>query len=246
MKKIIALALSTCIIICFSRCNQKTSQELPSRNPDSVKKIIIALNEEIFRSLDNPEKFRAFYEDSILSAFTNGQIMTSSIALSHELWHNYILPHDYSFRLFGNTAILSYLFTHYVIHNKDTIFHNIRSTKTFVFNNGQWRVACSAGTEIYDNHFKPIIDKHEKEYASYVGNYQYGDGHIDTVFVKNGKLYDKSGDPDGAWNFAVSDGEYMIKEELDRLSFGKDSKGVVTYYTITNPDGQYWVCPKIK
>jgi hypothetical protein len=245
MKIIIALAFSLCIIICFSRCNQKPAQELPSSNPDSVKKTIIALNEGIFRSLDNPEKFRTFYEDSILSAFTNGEIKTSSIALSHELWHNYILPHDYSFRLFGNTAILSYLFTHYAIHNKDTILHNIRSTKTFVFNNGQWKVACSAGTEIYDNHFKPIIDKHEKDYASYAGYYQSNKGEIDTVFVKDGKLYDKSGG-DGTLNFPVSDGEYMIKGDFGRLSFGKDSKGVVTYYTITDIDGQQWVCPKIK
>jgi len=245
MKKIIALALSTCIIICFSRCNQKTAQELPSSNPDIVKKTIIALNEEIYRSMGNPEKFRTLYEDSVVAALANGEITTSSIAFSHDLWHNYILPHDYTFRLFGKTAILSFLFTAYEIQNKDSIFHSIRGTKTFVFNNGQWKVACAAATEIYNNHFKPIVDKHVKDYASYVGIYQYNASQLDTVFIKDGKLYDKGGSGD-TYDFAVNDNEYMFDGDLTRLSFGRDAKGLVSYYTITNPDGQHWKCPKIK
>jgi len=245
MEKIIALALSVCTIICFSRCNHTLNQDPNPNNPDSVKKIIIALNEEIFRSMENPEKFQTFCEDSMLSALSDGEIKTSSIALSHDLWHNYILPHDYTFRLFGNTAVLSYLYTNYEIFNKDTIFHNLRSLKAFVFNNGKWRVACAAGAEVPVNYFKAIIDKHEKDYASYVGNYQFKSSEVDTVFVKDSKLYDKSGG-DSNLNFPVSDGEYMIKGDLSRLSFGKDSKGVVAYYTITNSDGQQWKCPKIK
>ena len=38
----------------------------------------------------------------------------------------------------------------------------------------------------------------------------------------------------------------MTDENLERVEFGKDSKGVVTYLTIIDPDGQKYRCPKIK
>jgi hypothetical protein len=244
MKKIVALTISVCIIICFSRCSQTSNQDPHQSNPDSVKKIIIALNEEMFRSMGNPEKYQTFCEDSMLAAFSNGGIKESSTALSHDLTPYYTLPHDYVFRLFGKTAILSYLYISYEIFNNDTIFHSIRSLKTFVFNNGGWKVVGTAGVEIPVNYFKPVIDKNEKNYALYSGYYQYNKNEIDTIFVKDGKLYDKSGNEN--WNFPVNDNAYMINGDLGRLSFGKDSNGNIAYYTITNPDGQKWKCPKIK
>jgi hypothetical protein len=251
MKKIIAVALSVCIIICFSRCSQKPTQELPSSNPDSVKKAIIALNDELFSSMGNPEKYQTYCEDSMLTA-ADGEIATSSNFLSHNLYQRYIAPHDYTFRLFGNTAILSYLNTSYELVGKDTIFHSLRILKTFAFNNGKWKVAGFAAGNVPVSYFKPVSDKHIKDYRSYVGYYQYKPGEVDTIFLKDGKLYDKSGSDAPQWNFPVNDNEYMTRNDvtglsdLTRLSFGKDSNGVVAYYTITNYDGQHWKCPKIK
>jgi hypothetical protein len=231
-------------VICFIKCNHGPSVESNNSNPDSVKKIIIALNEEIYRSMDNPEKYQTFFEDSMLYV-ADGEIVTSIKKLSHDLWARYILPHDYTFRLFGNTAVLSYLSTSYELVNKDTIFHSLRSLRTFALNNGKWKVTCSGLSNVPVNYFKPIVDKHEKDYASYVGNYQINSREVDTVFTKDGKLFDKSGG-DAVLNFPVNDNEYMINGDLGRLSFGKDCKGVVSYYTITNQDGQSWKCPKIK
>jgi hypothetical protein len=245
MKKITALVLSFGFIICFSRCSHTPKQDPNQSNPDSLKKVIIALNEEIFRSMNNLEKFQSYYEDSIVAAMSSGEIQTSSKALSHGLLRNYILPHDYTFRLFGNTAVLSYLYTNFELVGNDTTFHSLRGLKAFAYNNGKWKVVGGAGVEIPVNYFKPIVDKHEKDYASYVGVYQYEPGNPDTVFIKDGKLYDRSG-PNINWNFPVNENEYMIKGDLSRLSFGKDSNGVIAYYTITNPDGQQRKCPKIK
>jgi hypothetical protein len=244
MKHSIVLTISMCIIICFSKCNQKNAHELPSSNPDSVKKIIIALNDVIFHSMDNPEKFQSFCEDSMLTSLSDGAIVTSSKKISHDLLHIFILPHDYTFRLFGNTAVLSYLSTGYEIINDDTIFYSLRNLKTFVFDNGKWRVACVGGAEVPINYVRSVVDKHEKDYASYAGYYQSKKGEVDTVFVKDGKLYDKSGGGENL-NFSVNDNAHMIMGDLGRLSFGKDSKGGIAYYTITNPDGQKYKCPKL-
>jgi hypothetical protein len=90
-----------------------------------------------------------------------------------------------------------------------------------------------------------LIDKHKKDYASYAGYYQYKPSVVDTFFVKDGKLFDKIGG-DEEWNFPVKDNEYMVNNGLGRISFGKDSKGVVAYYTATNSYSQQWKCPKIK
>ncbi|HEY1869630.1 MAG TPA: hypothetical protein VGG71_01160, partial [Chitinophagaceae bacterium] len=141
MNKIIALVLYVCIIFCFARCNHKLSQISVSNNPDSVKKTIIALNDECYRAYPNPEKVQAFFEDSLLVAGPD-QFMTSSYAVSHDLGSISVLPHNYTFKLFGNTAVLSYLLSAYEIIDGDTIYHNTRDLKTFVFSNGKWKVAC--------------------------------------------------------------------------------------------------------
>jgi hypothetical protein len=244
MKKITALALSICIILCFSRYSQTPKQDPNQSNPDSVKKIIIALNDECYHAYGNPEKFKTFCQDSMFAVGDNS-FFNSSNALSHDLSRILVFPHDYSFQLFGNTAIISYLFKAYEIINGDTIFYNLRNLRTFVMDKEAWKIAANASTVQTVNYFKPIVDKHVKDYSSYVGIYQLNDRQVDTIFTRDGKLYDKMGFGD-TYDFAVNENEYMIKDDLSRLSFGKDSKGAVAYYTITKPDGQYWKCPKIK
>ena len=243
MKKITTLALSVCIILCFSRYSQTPKQDPNQSNPDSVKKIIIALNDECYHAYGNPEKFKSFCEDSMFASGGNN-FFTSSNALSRDLLRILVYPHDYSFQLFGNTAIISYLFSAYEIFNSDTIFYSLRNLRTFVLDKGSWKVAANSSAVQTVNYFKPIVDKHEKDYASYVGVYQFNSS-LDTVFIRDGKLYDKGGYGD-TYNFAVNDNEYMFDGDLTRLSFGRDAKGAVSYYTITNPDGQHWKCPKIK
>ena len=244
MKKIIALALSVCIIICFSRYSQTPKQDPNQNNPDSVKKIIIALNDECYHAYGNPEKFKSFCEDSMF-AMGGDDFYTSSNAMSQDLPKISVFPHDYSFQLFGNTAMLSYLLTRYDIINGDTILKSLRNLRTFVLDNGNWKIAGNTTAVKTVSYFKPIIDKHVKDYPSYVGVYQFKAGELDTVFIKDGKLYDKGGGGD-TYDFAVGDNEYMYDGDFTRLSFGRNAKGVVTYYTITDYDGQHWKCPKIK
>jgi len=246
MKKIIILAISVCTIFCFSRCNQKIDQDTALNNPDSIKKIIIALNDECYRAYDDPKKFRSFCEDSML-VVGNDNFMTSSYAMSNDLNRISVYPHDYTFKLFGNTAVISYLITGYEILKGDTIFHRSRNLRTFAFNNGNWKIASNASISQLINYYKPVPEKNQKYYPSYVGVYQVDTNIFDTIFVKDGKLYDRqTGDSNAYWNFPVNDNEYMAPYNLDRIVFGRDSKGVVAYYTDKLINGQELKCLKIK
>ncbi len=245
MKKAIALTLSLCVTIFFTNCSQRAIKDPNQSNPDSVKKIILAISHEMFQARNNPEKLKKYYEDSLL-VVGDDFFMTSSEDFLRDLYtHISVPPHDFTIKLFGNTAIVSSLETVYDLINGDTIFHSLRNLRIFAFNGEKWKVASYAFGKQTVNYYRPVIGNHEKAYAAYVGIYQSNVHEADTVFVKDGNLFDKSGS-DAQLNFPVSDNEYMINGDLGKLSFGRDAKGVVSYYTITNPDGQHWKCPKIK
>src|SRR5450755_711477 len=134
MKRIAFLVLCLSIALPISKCSRLTSQDPVSSNPDSVKKIIITLNGEMMEAIKekNPNKYQALCVDSLLTVGDN-MFMSSAYALSHDLSAGIAVPaHDYTFRLIGNTAILSYLSVSYEIIHSDTIFDSKRTLKTFV------------------------------------------------------------------------------------------------------------------
>jgi hypothetical protein len=241
MIKIIVLPLLA--VLSLSAYSQKMSPESVLNNPDSVKKIIIMLNDECYHSYDNPKKFQSFCEDSML-VLRDDVFMTSSNAMSQDLIRISVFPHDYTFKLSGNTAIISYLWAGYEIFNGDTIFYSGRNLRTFALNNGKWKIAVNASGSHSVNYFKPVAEINQKNYSSYAGIYKEN-ATFDTVFVKDGKLYDKSGG-DPTWDFPVNNSEYMTIENLERITFGKDSAGTISYFTVIEPDGQKFRCPKIK
>jgi|GEM_PF-1916656 len=248
MKRIAFLVLCLSMAVCFTKCSRPTSQDSGSINPDSVKKIIITLNGEMMEAIKekNPNKYQALCVDSLLTVGDN-MFMSSAYALSHDLSAGIAVPaHDYTFRLIGNTAILSYLSVSYEMVNGDSVFDSKRTLKTFVLDSGKWKMAAVAFGTRDVNYFTPVAEKHQKEYPQYAGIYQYDAQYADTVFVKDGKLYDAAtgGKPD--LNFPVSDSEYMTKGNLFKVVFGKDAKGRIAYYTEIRSDGQRWKLPKVK
>lgn len=86
--------------------------------------------------------YESFCEDSLMACSYENDFSTSSSMVSHDLYTIYLVPpHDYTFRLFGGTAILTFLETALEIVNADTIFHNVRVTKTFAYDHGTWKMA---------------------------------------------------------------------------------------------------------
>lgn len=243
MKKIMFFLLTLAIAICFIKCNHTPSVESNKNNPDSVKKTILALSDSIFHSVRNPEKFQTYCEDSLL-VVGDGYYLTSSKAFSKDLYSLCLVPpHDFTFRLYDNTAILSNVSTWYEMFNGDTVYFSMRNLRTFVFSNGKWKLVANAFGREPVNYFKPVTDK--KNYASYAGVYKVNTGNLDTIIVKDGKLYDKQAGLDKL-EFPINDSEYMTAGNLDRFVFAKNSEGNIESYAEIGYDGQKTIAPKIK
>jgi hypothetical protein len=192
------------------------------------------------------KKYVAFCEDSILVSYNEG-FMTSADALSKDLVHGIIVPrHDYTFRLFGNTVMVSYLTTLSEYIANDTIYHDIRMTRVFAFDNGQWKMAGEFMAPQLKNYFEPIEEKNARFYKEYAGVYQYKSSFADTFMVKEGKLYYAGTGDTPQLVFPVSESVYMIRKDLFRTTFGRDATGKVAYYNIIGYDGQVLKVPKVK
>ena len=246
MKNRITYIFIAFVTINLISCNNLPVLQTTSMNQDSVKAVIINIQNKMLAASSNPSNYESYCEDSMLSMYDR-EFTTSAYSLSHDLSSGILVPpHNYEFRLFGYTAILTFLQTFYEVINSDSVFHNVRVMKTFVFNNGQWKQASICTSSQQENYFKPVADIHRNEYNEYSGVYKWKDGALDTVFVKDGKLYDKFPNEQPALNYPVSDSEYMVKHDLGRIVYKKDKNGKVAYYTFIRSDGQRIRIPKLK
>ena len=247
MKNIINLILITSVTICLISCNNQPVKQTPSMNQDSIKAVIIDLQNKMLFATADPAKYESYSEDSMMSMYDRA-FSSSAHSLSHDLSNgNTVSPHDYKFRLFSNTALLTFLQTFYEVINGDSVFQNVRVMKTFVFNNGQWKQASMCTSLQQENYFKPVAENHQNEYNDYAGVYQWKDGFADTVFVKDGKLYERFTNEEPTLNFPVSDSEYMEKHDLSRVVYNnRDKNGKVAFYTFIRSDGQRFRVPKMK
>lgn len=246
---LIAAVLSIMLVSCQSNPLKTTE----AYNADSVKTIIMNIQQQMFTASAIPDEetraktFESFCEDSLIASSSENNFYTHSSMISHDLYTKYLVPpHDFTFRLFGGTAILSFLETALVIFNADTNFHNVRVTKTFSFDHGTWKMSSLSSTLQPINYFRPIPEKHKNYYPDYAGVYQWSPSILDTIFLKDGKLYhEPNADPESLI-YPVDDSTYMSKNELVRYVFGRDKNGKVTHYTFVRYDGQTIRIPKIR
>ncbi len=250
MKKIIAFITIVTVAICFSNCNSNPAHQVVSANTDSVKNIILDIQNKMLSaaadSVHGAEKYASFCEDSLIFSY-DGIYMTSAYAVSNDLIHGMSTPpHDVAFRLYGNTAILSFREKSYEIANGDSVFHDVRIVKTFVQDHGTWKMAaiCTALQPV--NYFKAVAEKHPQLYNEYAGVYQLNSSTADTVFIKDGKLYEAFTGENPSIDFPVNDSEYMVKDDLGRIIFGRDLKGKISYFTLVRYDGQRLKAPKVR
>jgi hypothetical protein len=241
------------ILVTFlSNCNNILKQQTASLNKDSVEAAIMDIHIKMMDARNKGTKegqaaFASYCDDSLLCS-ENSTFMTSAYALSQDLINGSIVPpHDYIFRLMGNTALLSYLETTYELIGYDTAFQNRRITKVFVLKNDIWKMGgIFINPEQTNNYTNAVTEKNQRYYSEYAGIYQWKPNMADTFFVKDGKLYDAMTDSPATPSFPVSDSEYMSKSDLGRVIFGRNAKGKVSYYTYVLTDGQRVRIPKVK
>lgn len=252
MQKLLTFFLIITIAVCLSNCNNQPVQQTAILNPDSVKAIIMDLQEKLMtamkdRTKEGQAKYASYCDDSLLCS-ENSTFMNSAYALSQDLIDGLVVPpHDYIFRLMGNTALLTYLETTYELIGYDSLYQNRRVTKVFILKNGVWKMGgLFINATQDDNHTKAVPEKNQRFYNEYAGVYQWKPGMADTVFVRDGKLYDVMTGSSEAQSFPVNDSEYMSKTDLGKVIFGRDATGKVSYYTYVITDGQRVRVPKVK
>jgi len=238
------------IYICIISCDNKPSNQSSPDKSDSIKKIILNIQQQMQSaysdSIHGAEKFAFFCEDSVITTY-EGNYESSSYALSHDLPKGTTIPpHKFIFRLFDKTVLLSFLVTNYEIIQGDTIYHDVRETKTFILDKGNWKMAAMCVDKQPINYFNPVRNTNTNRYKEFEGVYQWSKSDADTFFIKNDKLYSAfTGNPP-VLNFAINDSEYMPRNGFEKIVFGKDNKGKVSYYTCIMYDGQKIKIPKVK
>lgn len=235
----------------LSRCKNLTVQQSPMENADSVKKIIIDIIAQMAAcrgdKVNGPAKFETFCEDSIIVVDYDNTYMTSAKQISQDLASGTrTAPRDFNFHLYGNTAIICYIESFTEHYYNDTIYHEVRALRTFVNNNGKWKLASGTNTLVPINYYKPVVDRNAGSYHEYAGVYQFVPSYADTFFVKDKKLYYAGTGDKPQLLFPVNEYEYMIKTDLLRVVFGRDANGKVAYYYMVRPDGQRIKVPKVK
>ncbi len=253
MKQSCLFLIATIISVILSGCQSGPSKTTGSYDADSIKTIIMDIQQQMLDASAIPDAqkraktYESFCEDSLVATSYENDFSTHSSMVSHDLYTRFLVPpHDYTFRLFGGTAILSFLETALEIINADTVFHNVRITKTFSLDHETWKMASMSSTLQPHNYFRPVPEKHRNSYPNYAGIYQWGPSQMDTAFVQNGELYGGSTANSLSHLFPVDDSTYMDGYDLGRVIFGRDENGKVTHYTYVRYDGQRMRIPKIK
>ena len=240
------------VLVLLISCKNQSSQQIVSLNKDSIKAIIMGIQDKMIaiiksQSADRSAKFASFCDDSLLCS-ENSTFMPSAYALSQDLINGLIVPpHDYTFRLISNTALLSYIETTFEVIGYDTAFQNRRVTKVFVLKNDEWKMGgLFINASQNDNYTPGVPEKNKQLYNDYIGIYQWKSNMADTFFVKDGKLYDAMTDSPPTLTFPVSDSEYMSKSDFGKVIFGRDANGKVSHYTYVLTNGQRMRVPKVK
>jgi ketosteroid isomerase-like protein len=188
-------------------------------------------------------------EDCIFST-DGGTIATKAQMLEHykKVPANYdraLDPHDHIVHLYGDTAIVNYLATNHEQFGNTDLTTEQRRTETFVKRDGSWLLIAIQWDDLPINHRKPTVVE-GRSYTEYLGEYKSRpEDDVETVFVKDGKLWSRTGTDQGEWLHAGGD-TFFFKDDLGSSTFSRDDKGRVTGYTYHRCDGQDIYNTKIK
>ena len=153
-------------------------------------------------------------------------------------------PGDFLVHVYGSTAVINLQVTIHEQFADADIVTGQRTTETYVKQNGSWLLIAKQWSNLPVNFRKPVaVDA--SVYKDYVGEYEWRPGNVETVVVKDGKLWSQMGDmaeylPSGVDTFFLKEGD------LATFEFSRDARGHVIGYTYRRIDGQEIHVKKIK
>jgi hypothetical protein len=242
-----ALACS-CIYLCSCHNTNIAVAESPAKIKADIENIL-QLQENIYGSHNEDElkKFAATCEDSLVFiGGDDGGMMVSSIAYVHDLADGYTQrPRNRSFRIYDNTVIVNSIHQGYKLFGKDTLYLNARSTKIFIRNGKEWKMAYVTYAPLPISYTKPG-DSNPKNFTAYEGQYSFDASALETITVTGGKIYTSTNGSPKEELIPLNDSTFMGEGYLGKAIFNKDAAGKVTHYTFEWPDGQRLKFPKVK
>ncbi len=125
----------------------------------------------------------------------------------------------------GDTAILSY-----DLNETETIYGQnmtarYHGTDTWMYRNGKWQIVAGQMFRYYED---PAVGKGDaKKYAEYAGAYELAPGIVQTVYVRDGKLYAKRGDKPENELLPESAEIFFLKGDEGRRLFQRNDSGKV-------------------
>jgi ketosteroid isomerase-like protein len=179
--------------------------------------------------------------DDCLFSDDDGILQTKARLMEHLMklptaYDHRVDPRDYVVHLYGDTAVVTSRVTDHEQFTDSDIISEMRRTETYVKQNGSWLLIARQWGMLPVNFRKPVaVDP--RTYNGYIGQYEWRPGLVDTVVVKDGKLWSQLGEDEGEYLPLGSD-TFVVKDDLGSVTFSRDARGHVTDYIYHRVDGQ--------
>jgi ketosteroid isomerase-like protein len=151
---------------------------------------------------------------------------------------------DFVVRLHGNTAVVNSRGTVHEQFGDTEIISEQRATETWVKENGYWLMIASQWGNLPVNFRKPVSTD-TSVYKDYVGQYEWRPLVVETISVKDGKLWSHFGQDEDEY-LPLGSETFFVKSDLGSATFVRDAQGHITGYTYHRVDGQEIHVKKIK
>jgi hypothetical protein len=237
------------IIVGLGGCdlgNEKTTAD-----KDAIKteiETILKIQEDAYDQNDEEgrKKFATTCDDSLLAVGgDDGGIAMSANFYVHDFADGYSKrPSNRRYRIYDHTVIVTSIYQSFKVFNKDTIYFNARSTKVFVKNENDWKMAFATYAPLPIMYTKPKYNN-SKLFDDYAGRYGENPSTVDTISVIDGRVYLMTSGSKLEL-FPINDSTFFGEGYFGKTVFVRNDKGVVIHNYFEFPDGQRLTFPKIE
>lgn len=235
------------VALCLS-CSVLCAQDEPKLSPaqQEVLNVRIAMREAALRR--DMAAWSRYVADDCIFSDDDGVLQTKAklieLAKLPREYDYSVNPRDYVVHVYGNTAVINVRYTEHEQFTDTDLISEMRKTETFAKQSGSWLLVASQWGKLPLNFRKPVaVDA--SVYKDYVGQYEWRPGLVETVFVKDGKLWSElDGEKDEY--FPLGSDTFFVKSALATSAFLRDAQGHVIGETCHIADGQEIHIKKIK
>jgi ketosteroid isomerase-like protein len=241
----------TCLLVAACLCaSMIRAQDQPKFSP--AQQEVLDAHEgrtEASNKRDGVAWGRYVADDCIFSG-DNGSVVTKAQLIAHigklpaEYDHS-VNARDYVVHVYGDTAVLNLRYTNHEQFTDSDIVSEIRMTETYIKKDGRWLLIARHWAKIPTN-FRKTVAVDTSTYKDYVGQYEWRPLDVETISVKDGRLWTQSGNGAPKEFLPLGADSFFLRNELGINKFTRDAQGNVIGYTLQDADGQEIHIKKIR